>query len=210
MYIAGSESCQISVDEPSTLVIALYIREAAGLTGITAPEIPVLDPPSNIWPAWAPRPSNGLIAVSDPFTGSLDREQTAHEWSRWWRHALAVGPAAADDLRPPRFAAFAGTPSLRILLQLYHERANLWAESISSDPRVKRAHSAPKDGLEELAREAGLMWGAKQFRLRITVIPVETEHAWQLAPDHIMMTRHLIADRNNVLDWLRSRILAVR
>ena len=75
---------------------------------------------------------------------------------------------------------------------------------------MKRAHSAPKDGLEELAREAGRLWGSKPFRLRLTVIPVETEHAWQLAPDHILMTRHLIGDRNNVLDWLRSRILAVR
>ena len=27
MYIAGTESCQISVDEPSTLVVALYLRE---------------------------------------------------------------------------------------------------------------------------------------------------------------------------------------
>jgi hypothetical protein len=210
MYIAGPESCQISVDEPSTLVIALYIREAAGLAELTVPEIPRLDPPSHIWPAWAPRPSDGRTALPDPFTGSLDREQTAREWARWWRHALAAGPAAADDLRPPRFAAFAGTPSLRILLQMYHERASLWADSISSDPRTKRAHSVPKDGLEELAREAGQMWRSKPFRLRLTVIPVETEHAWQLAPDHILVTRHLIADRDNVLDWLRSRILAVR
>ncbi len=210
MYIAGSESCQISVDEPSTLIVALYIREAAGLTALTAQEIPVLDPPSTIWPAWAQRPSTGLVSPADPFADTLNQEQCAREWARWWRHALAVGPAAADDLRPPRFLAFASTPSLRTLLQIYHERANLWAESISSDPRVKRAHAAPKDGLDELAREAARAWGATPFRLRLTVIPVETEHAWQLAPDHILMTRHLIADRNNVLDWLRSRILAVR
>ena len=50
----------------------------------------------------------------------------------------------------------------------------------------------------------------RPFRLRLTVIPVQTEHAWQLAPDHILMTRNLIADRDNVLDWLRSRILALR
>lgn len=210
MYIAGPESCQISVDEPSTLVVALYIREAAGLGGVTAPEIPLLDPPSAIWPVWAPRPSDGLVALPDPFAGPLDKEQTASEWARWWRHALAVGPAAAEDLRPPRFVAFNATPSLRALLQMYHERASLWADAISVDPLVKRAHAAPKDGLEELARELARARQARPFRLRLTVIPVQTEHAWQLAPDHILVTRHLIAHRDNVLDWLRSRVLAMR
>lgn len=209
MYIVGPESCQISVDEPSVLVIALYIREIAGLTVLTAPDIPVLDPSCNIWPVWARRPSNGVVALPDPFAGPLDREQTAREWSRWWRHAVAAGSAAGDDLQSPRFSAFSGTPSLRVLLQMYHERASLWADAIASDPRTKRAHSAPREGLEELARQAQQMWQSRPFRLRLTVIPVETEHAWQLAPDHILMTRHLIADRDNVLDWLRSRILAV-
>jgi hypothetical protein len=209
MYIAGSESCQISVDEPASLVVALYIREIIGISGLTAPEIPVLDPSTKIWPAWAPRPSGGLADPPDPFAGMIDREQTAREWARWWRHALAVGPAARDDLQPPKFSAFHSTPSLRYLLQMYHERAALWADVLSSDPLMKRAHSAPRDGLEEIAREAARMWQSRPFRLRITVIPVQTEHAWQLAPDHILMTRHLIADRENVLDWLRSRILAM-
>ncbi len=210
MYIVGSGSCQISVDEPAPLIIALYIREVIGISGLTAPEIPPLDPSSQIWPAWAARPSDGLVTLPDPFAGLLDREQTAREWARWWRHAVAEGPAGAGSLRPPRFSAFATTPSLRALLQIYHERASLWTDSISTDPRVKRAHSSPRDGLEELAKELGRMWQSRPFRLRLTVIPVQTEHAWQLAPDHILMTRHLIGDRDNVLDWLRSRILSLR
>lgn len=209
MYIAGPESCQISVDEPTCLVVALYIREIIGVSELTAPEIGVLDPSSRIWPAWAPRPSTGLAEPPDPFAGLIDREQTAREWARWWRHALSVGSAAIDDLNPPKFAAFRATPSLRHLLQLYYERAALWADVRAGDPLVKRAHSAPRDGLEAMAREAARMWQSRPFRLRITVIPVETEHAWQLGPDHILMTRHLIADRDNVLDWLRSRMLAM-
>jgi hypothetical protein len=208
MYIVGPESCQISVDEPWSLIIALYIREIIGISGLTAPEIPVLEPSSKIWPAWAPRPSDGMVELPDPFNGLVNREQSAREWARWWRHALAVGPAAADDLRPPRFLAFSGTPSLRTLLQLYFERANLWTESISADPLVKRAHSAPRDGLEEIARQAERGWKGKPFKLRLTVIPVMSEHAWQIAPDHILLTRRLIADRENVLDWLRARMLA--
>lgn len=209
MYIAGSESSSISVDEPAILTIALYIREAAGLAGCTVPEIPLLDPSSQIWPVWGARPSNGLLVLPDPFTGALDREQTALEWQRWWRHILADGSSAMADLKPPRFPAFANTPSLRSLLQTYHERANLWTDAISSDPLMKRAHAAPKDGLAELATLAGRRWRSGPFRLRLTVIPVRTEHAWQLAPDHILVTRHLIAHRDNLLDWLRSRILAV-
>jgi len=209
MYIAGTYGSSISVDEPSSLVVALYLREVIGISELTAPEIPLLDPPSSIWPAWARRPYDGLTTLPDPFTGLLDREQTAKEWARWWRRAITAGPEAGDDLRPPRFSAFSATPSLRILLQLFHERAALWAEAISTDPLVKRAHSVPREGLEELAREAALRWRSPPFRLRLTVIPVQTEHAWLLAPDHILLTRHLIADRDNVLEWLRSRILAL-
>lgn len=209
MYIAGTESCRISVDEPSCLVVALYLREIIGVSRLTAPEIPLLDPSSKIWPAWAPRPSDGQTQAADPFSGLIDREQTAREWARWWRHVLVADPAVRDDLQPPKFDAFHSTPSLRVLLQIHHERAALWADVISSDPLVKRAHAAPRDGLEEIAREAGRMWQSRAFRLRITVIPVLTEHAWQLAPDHILMTRHLIADRENALDWLRFRILAM-
>lgn len=216
MYIAGTEACQITVDEPSVLVIALYIREAIGVSDLAAPEIPILDPSSAIWPAWARRPSVGIpTGVRDPLHGDsppglVDREQAALEWTRWWRHLLLVGSAGQDDLRPPRFAAFQSSPALRLVLQHHHERADLWAGAISSDPRTKRAHAAPKDGLEDIAREAARLWRSRPFRLRLTVIPVQTEHAWQLAPDHILMTRHLIADRDNALDWLRSRILAVR
>ena len=210
MYIVGSEGCSISVDEPATLIIALYLREIIGISGLTAPEIPLLDPSPTVWPAWAARPSDGLTDLPDPFTGLLDREQTAREWARWWRHALAVGSDASGRLQPPRFAAFSSTPSLRTLLQIYHERANLWTDAITTDPRVKRAHSAPREGLDELAREAARNWQSRPFRLRLTVIPVHTEHAWQLAPDHILMTRKLIGDRDNVLDWLRSRLLSLR
>lgn len=208
MYIVGTESCSISVDEPSVLVTALYIREIIGISGLTAPEVPLLDPSSKIWPAWAPRPSAGLVEPPDPFDGLLNREQTAGEWARWWRHALALGSAAGDDLRPPRFPAFQSTPSLRTVLRLHSERAMLWTDSIQTDPRVKRAHAAPRDGLEELAREAGRAWKSRPFRLRLTVIPVANKRAWQLAPDHILLSRQLIADRENVLDWLRYHILS--
>jgi len=206
MYIVGTGSSSIAVDEPWSLVIALYIREIIGISALTAPEIPVLDPSSKIWPAWAPRPSDGLAKLPDPFTGPLNREQSGREWARWWRHALAVGPAASDDLRPPRFPAFGSTPSLRMLMQTYYERASLWTDSISADPLVKRAHSAPRDGLEQIAREAEKGRRGAPFQLRLTVIPVLSQHAWQLAPDHILVTRRLIGDRDNMLDWLRARM----
>jgi hypothetical protein len=48
-----------------------------------------------------------------------------------------------------------------------------------------------------------------QFSMRITVIGVQSKHAWLLAPDHVLMTRHLVADIDNVLDWLRPRLLAL-
>ena len=41
------------------------------------------------------------------------------------------------------------------------------------------------------------------------MIGVQTKHAWILTPDHLLLTRHLIADLDNALDWLRPRIIAL-
>lgn len=41
------------------------------------------------------------------------------------------------------------------------------------------------------------------------MIGVQTKHAWVLRPDHLLLTRQLVFDLDNALDWLRPRILAL-
>ena len=211
MFIAGTQRWKVTIAEPEALRIALYVRDVAGLEPLTVPEIPPLDPPADVWPVWSRRPVEVPTGRGVKLLGGrdVDVEIASGQWSRWWRHALEVGPSAMDDFRPPAFLALAGVPDLRALMQRHFYNANLWSDGLNDDPRVRAAQSAPAMGLNALIRDLPEMLGRKPrpFDLRITIVGVQGKRAWMLAPDHVLITRHLIADRDNAVDWLRLRIL---
>ena len=213
MFIAGTERWKITITEPEALRIALYVRDVAGLEPITDPLIPPLDPPTDVWPVWYRRPvevpASGVVRLLGG--RDVDLAIASGQWARWWRHALEVGTSAIDDLRPPGFFALSGVPDLRALMQRHYHNANLWSDGVNDDPRIRRAHTAPGLGLNTLVRELPTILGRRPqpFAIRITVIGVQSKHAWTLAPDHLLITRHLMADIDNALDWLRPRILAL-
>jgi hypothetical protein len=213
MFIAGTERWKITIAEPEALRIALYVREVAGLQPVTIPQIPPLDPPTDVWPVWSRRPAPVEPAGAVRLLGGrdVDVEIASGQWARWWRHALELGTEAIDDLRPPGFVALSGVPDLRALMQRHYYNANLWSEAINDDPRSKKVLSAPGMGLNALVRDLPEILGRRprQFALRITVIGVQSKHAWTLTPNHLLLTRHLIADLDNALDWLRPRILTL-
>ena len=213
MFIAGTERWKVTIAEPEALRIGLYIRDAAALDPLTEPVIPPLDPPCDVWPVWSRRPVDVPASGGVRLLGGRDinRMVASGQWARWWTHALDVGAGAIDDLRPPGFLALSGVPNLRALVQRHFHNANLWSDGVNDDPRTKHALSAPAAGINTIIRELPDVLGRRpaQFSMRITVIGVQTKHAWMLAPDHVLMTRHLVADIDNVVDWLRPRILAL-
>jgi hypothetical protein len=207
VYVAGRHSWRISIDEPPVLRLALYLREIYQLPARTDPEIPALDPPASAWPAWSRRPP----PLEPMQLTSIEREAASIQWARWWKHAVQVGSSAMRELTPPSFKSFSHVPELRALLVRHYTQALLWADAFADDPRLKRDHLAPGTRLTELVHELESAAGrtARPFELRITVIPVRTKHAWILDPGHLLITHHLIADDENVLDWLRPKIRAL-
>jgi len=213
MFIAGTERWKVTFAEPEALRIGLYIRDVAGLEPLTEPAIPPLDPPCDVWPVWSRRPIDVPTSGAVRLLGGRDVNLVvaSGQWARWWTHALDVGTGAIDDFRPPAFLPLSGVPDLRALVQRHFHNANLWSDGVNDDPRTKHALSAPGAGLNAMMRDLPKTLGRRpaQFSMRITVIGVQSKHAWLLAPDHVLMTRHLVADIDNVLDWLRPRILAL-
>jgi len=213
MFIAGTEWAKITIAEPEALRIALYIRDVAGLVPETDPDIPPMDPPADVWPVWFRRPVEVPTGGGVKLLGGrdIDLRIASAQWARWWTHTLEVGTTAMDDLRPPAFTALSGVPDLRALVQRHYYNASVWSDGLNDDPRVKRALSAPGLGLNALVAELPAILHRRPlpFSVRVTVIGVQTKHAWVLAPDHLLLTRHLIADLDNALDWLRPRILAL-
>lgn len=202
--MAGRESWKISIDEPQVLRIALYLREVCRLTPSLDPEIPPLYPRASSWPVWVRRPPE----VQQPPMTPLQRAAASVQWTRWWNHALDVGAPALQELSDIGLRNFRHVPELRALLQVHYPNALRWSDAFADDPRVKRDHLAPGTRLTalvgELERAAGR--SARAFELRITVIPVESKHAWVLGPDHLLITHRLVHDDENMLDWLRPQI----
>ena len=102
-------------------------------------------------------------------------------------------------------------PDLRALMQRHYYNASLWSDGLNDDPRIKPAHSAPGIGLNALVRDLPKILGRRPRRSTSgspsSVCRPNTPGSWR--PTTCMMTRHLIADLDNALDWLRPRILAV-
>lgn len=213
MFIAGTDRWKIIITEPEALRIALYVRDVAGLEPVTVPLIPPIDPPTDVWPVWSRRPIEVQSGGGVRLLGGRDInvEIAAGQWARWWRRALDLGTSAMDDLRPPAFSALVGVPDLRVLMQRHFYNANLWSDAINDDPRSKGVLSHTGIGLNNLVHDLPTILGRRPrpFALRITVIGVQTKHAWVLAPDHLLLSRRLMADLDNALDWLRPRILAL-
>ena len=213
MLIAGTERWKVTIVEPEALRIALYVRDVAGLTPVTEPMIPPLDPPATVWPVWSKRPAPVPPELGWRLLGGrdVDLEIASGQWARWWRHALDLGTSAIDELKPPHFLEVSGVPDLRVLMQRHYYNASLWSDGMNDDPRIRSAHTAPALGLNALIKQLPTMLGRRPepFTLRVTVIGVQTKHAWILSPDHLLLTRHLVADLDNAVDWLRPRILTL-
>ncbi len=86
MRAHGSSSWRVSIRDNSPFTVALYVREAFGLS--VEPEIPLMTP-----------------AV--PFLEKLDVDPT--DWDRWWDEIIAAGPEiwrVAPPTGPDLFLAY--------------------------------------------------------------------------------------------------------
>jgi hypothetical protein len=208
MYIAGRDTWRITIDEPTVLRLALYVREVERLRVSTDPPIPPLDPGPRTWPVWSHRPRSPAPPME---AGAVDRAAAGQQWALWWNHLLPQGDSALVELRGPAFHALSGLPALQTVVRHHFDTALAWAEAIGDDPRIKRDHLAAGTRLTALVDELERARNGpvRPFELMLTVLGVRTKHAWVLSEHQLLLTHHLIADDENAIDWLRRRLGAL-
>jgi hypothetical protein len=189
MRFAGRPSWQIGIGQRQELVIALFVRDAAGVEQTAAPlGLPRLDP-----------------QVEPAGTGSLDGTD---DWNAWWTELItAPGHAVWRRLVPPDFGDFGETPALQQLLQRHWPAALAWSQT-STTEHAEFMRSNRGDPLWDVVAdvERALNRSARPFDLRIDEVPVAGRDWWQVGPEHFLISPGLLRDREAFHTRLRPEI----
>src|SRR5215831_5793137 len=175
MQLAGTQSWRMACDEPRLLVLALYVRDAAGLDAAADPPVARLQP-----------------AVAG--AGDAAPEAAAAQWTAWWSHLVAREPAVqrgvedagggmeslrilADHHRgfgPPGFEALRDSPELAELVSRHFAAAQAWSEERTREFFQRTVDPTRAHVEAEVVREAEWLLGrrARPFRLQVSILPV--------------------------------------
>jgi hypothetical protein len=197
MRLARSHSWQISHGQPLHLVLALFVRDAAGLGAVGDPLLPPLNPPVPVQPL-------------PPF----DMDAARQEWAQWWRQCWSQDQRVTlMQLNEPGLPAFRGVPALQHLLLQLHDEAGRWSSQRHEedfDSMVERCETGSGIDLGDLVRRRERQLGrrARPFRLSITELPLAGKSGWRLGPEDIVVTASLARDRTAFLSFVRPAVEA--
>jgi hypothetical protein len=203
----------MSVDEPQSLLIALYVRDACGLRPEVAPAIPSLEP---------------VVPVSG--IASPEAVPASAQWVDWWQQLLEGGgfwpehrsPSDFPKLfkdpeiqrlfywpalnQPPEYAGLAEASELQVLVRQYHEAARAWSEARKHEFAELTAARQPVESEVVNIVERKLGRNAHAFEFDIRVLPVAGLRAWRQSSRRALITRALFSDRVAYREWLQPII----
>ncbi|GAC1368513.1 MAG: hypothetical protein NVS2B15_05940 [Pseudarthrobacter sp.] len=186
MHQTGGSGWQITTDTSGPLMIALFVRDAAGLDGAGHPAV------SHAAPKVRHADHSHLIAE----VGGVKALKT--EWEAWWDQLLKAHPQTAPELAPPDFEAFGNSPALQRVLQAHFGAALTWARERRSEYarlEAERVASGTDQILGDLVDDRLMEVGreARDFELTIIELPLNEQRAWYLEPDKIIMSHNLMS-----------------
>ncbi|WP_105032764.1 hypothetical protein [Arthrobacter ruber] len=191
-----------SVDTSEVLLVALYLRDCAGLRGVGRPALPPVIPPVR---------TVDTRRLSGPGGATALRV----EWEAWWHGLLArpIGDAVLPV--PPRFEALDGMEALKSLLRAHFGAAMDWAEERCAEYALHtgaRGAESMEYLLGRLLQERELELGrdARRFTLEIVELPLGVRRAWWVEPDKLIMCQELVDDERSFRSYVEPvvRMLA--
>lgn len=175
---------RIAVGDRQTMTMALWLRDASGMTPDLDPAIPPLDP---------------AVPVDETLAALAGPRATA-QWTGLW---LGLWEGRLDDwfalrtLGPPGYELLGRSPELKALVEAGFPGAVRWTNTHrpvvlrGSEPSpfaVRESGAVVKQLESELGRQA------REFELDITVLPVKGRSFW-LSPDGgVVVTENLVRD----------------
>ncbi|MBG6085536.1 hypothetical protein IW252_002303 [Zhihengliuella flava] len=195
------------------MLIALYLRDLAGVVGTPVPlddgAGPVL---CAVQPAVKPRAATEL--------SHSELAELSQEWHQWWRRMVLRydvdgSPEAADLpeaalLGQPDFDAFRASPALQKLLRAHYGAAHDWAnERRRQYNTVAREHAAAgrRRVVETLVQERSLEGAAGQdLEINLVELPLAERRAWLTGRRTVLLSQDLAADQTLLRSYLEPMI----
>ncbi|MDQ0735622.1 hypothetical protein [Arthrobacter agilis] len=194
-------SAYFTVDTSEVLLVALYLRDCAGLKGVGRPSLPPVIP---------------TVRAVD--THRLARTGEASvlrvEWEAWWHSLVAHRISGAVLPVPPLFEALDGMEALKGLLRAHVGAATDWAEERCAEYAL-HAGARGADSMESLLarlvqeREFELGRAARRFTLEVVELPLGVRRAWWVEPDKLLMCQDLFDDERSFRSYVEPVIRAL-
>ncbi|WP_104166039.1 hypothetical protein [Arthrobacter sp. SX1312] len=196
-------SAYFTVDTSEVLLVALYLRDCAGLQGTGLPALPPLLPAVR-------------RVETRRLTGPVGGRATLRvEWEAWWHSLLAHRVGDAVLPLPPSFEALDGMAGLKALLRAHFGTAMAWAAERCAEYAL-RVGSRGVDSMDRLLgrmiqeRELELERPARPFMLEVIELPLGGERAWWVEPGKLLMSQDLFDDERSFRSYVEPiiRVLA--
>ncbi|PPB50874.1 hypothetical protein C4K88_03170 [Arthrobacter pityocampae] len=195
-------SAYFTVDTSEVLLVALYLRDCAGLQGTGLPSLPPLQPAVR-------------RAETRQLTKRVGGRATLRvEWEAWWHTLLAHRVGAAVLPLPPDFEALDGMAALKALLRAHFGTAMAWAAERCAEYAL-RVGSRGADSMDRLLariiQECELELGrpARPFTLEVVELPLVGQRAWWVEPDKLLMCQDLFDDEVSFRSYVEPVIRAL-
>lgn len=207
MFVEGTLRWQVTEDCPWDLLVALALRDLAGIDSGGSHPLPPVTP--ELVPVLHGGDGGGRPGAMPP---------TAAVLSAQWD---ALFDAVADRehrpptalLQPPHFAVLDRALELQDFVLAHHDAAARWAAGrraeyarISQQQHARRAADIV-DVVHE--REHDLRRQAGYFRLDIDVLPLAERGAWIVGPHTVVVSTSLRDDSEAFRAWFRPLVAAL-
>lgn len=221
VHVAGTRGWQIGEGIASHLAMALYVRDAAGLSPyvLTEPDVGALHPPV---PAPPPEPAHAADgfqeAVGDVHVGAgIDLRLAAREWPIWWARALQQAPPETAPVTPeemlqaappaaPDWHGLEDLATMRALAQEHHDDFWRWLDEVTQEeishhrvPRGLRGRRRGGSDPLDLTRfvngyERRLGRAVRPFTLHLRLLPLAEPVGWVLDEHQVLLSTRLRED----------------
>ena len=196
MHHTGGPGWRITMDTCQPMLMALYLRDVAGLAGAGTPAL------CHVAPAVKPADHTMLTAT----VGGTDALRD--QWGVWWGRLLANFPDTQPTLSPPDFPELAGMPALQRVAHAHYGSALTWSREqaqlytmMAAQRENLGAHKILADLVQN--REMELGRSARDFTLAIVEVPLAEQRAWFIEPNRLIMGSHLLDDQETFRSYVQ-------